>query len=429
MGFVGTEYNKLVNTASNLGLNLQENPYYMYSDKKPTEVTYWNINTKKSTLDLGSRTNYDQLGKNSPLRYNKILGFYLYGLPQFPVDMNRGEYGVESSTIGGEAFVLPNTLIPNVDDYFTINYLTKPYLFRVTKSSINSLETKVNGYRIEFVLDNSREDYIQALNTYQKVRTLRFKIQNVGSNAVSCFISEDDEKNINALMNLYNHLKECYCNLYYRNNVQTFILHYLEMFIYDPYLTEFMIRNKLFSYGENYLFMQQAVHKPPTFAIEYKQSIFYDLEERNKHLHTNSCYPVPVHDPNSFLMYRMENYVELSINVHHSMKEPIMWISGKLFGSIEENTEYEDDGKNYDIPKNIIIRYFNDGSNFSITNDEIHRLKDYDWRYTKDNFYEIPMLMYIIKTYIHGLESKVNEDEDLGEDSGIIKEECYSIGK
>ena len=56
MGFTNTTYRE---TADNLiqGFKdrLTNNPYYIYSNLKPTPVTYWNINIHKSTLDQGSR--------------------------------------------------------------------------------------------------------------------------------------------------------------------------------------------------------------------------------------------------------------------------------------------------------------------------------------------------------------------------------------
>ena len=48
--FINTNYSK---TVDNLVKGSQErlnNPYYLFSSKKPTNVTYWNINIKKTTL-------------------------------------------------------------------------------------------------------------------------------------------------------------------------------------------------------------------------------------------------------------------------------------------------------------------------------------------------------------------------------------------
>ena len=60
MGFSNTTYN---NTTNNLVSGFQSrlnNPYYMFTDKKPTVTTYWNINLRQSTVDEGTKTPYDQ---------------------------------------------------------------------------------------------------------------------------------------------------------------------------------------------------------------------------------------------------------------------------------------------------------------------------------------------------------------------------------
>ena len=80
--------------------NRLNNTYYNFSDKKPTTVTYWNINYKMSTLDQGDKEVYHQLGQNTSLRYNRINKFQLYGIERIMLDYQRGELGIESPVEG-----------------------------------------------------------------------------------------------------------------------------------------------------------------------------------------------------------------------------------------------------------------------------------------------------------------------------------------
>ena len=167
MAFSNTTYRQ---TTDSLVAGLQsrlDNPYYTFTDKKPTVVTYWNINYKKSTLDQGSQQPYDQIGDDYPLRYNKVNNFVLYGLPRMNVNYNLGEYGIESP-IEGEAYILPNTIIPCVEDWFTIGYVnefaTDPILFKVTHVTIDTLESGANFYKIEYTFDKTDKKYIDELN-------------------------------------------------------------------------------------------------------------------------------------------------------------------------------------------------------------------------------------------------------------------------
>ena len=87
-----------------------KNPYYTQTDKKATIVTYYNINKAKSTLDEGLKIEYSRLGKDSPLRFNRIHNFFIYGLERISTQLESGDFGIVASDIEGEAIILPNTI-------------------------------------------------------------------------------------------------------------------------------------------------------------------------------------------------------------------------------------------------------------------------------------------------------------------------------
>ena len=122
--FINTQNRVVIDSlVEGLKESIRDNPYYMHNDKKATITTYFNVNLKKSTLDESLRTNYSNLGEDSPLRYNKINNFYLYGIERISTDLDLGDYGISAGDIEGEAIILPNTIIPYPQDYFYINYL------------------------------------------------------------------------------------------------------------------------------------------------------------------------------------------------------------------------------------------------------------------------------------------------------------------
>lgn len=417
MGFTNTTYRE---TADNLiqGFKdrLTNNPYYIYSNLKPTPVTYWNINIHKSTLDQGSREIYDQLGENAPLRYNKVNNMQLYGIDRMMVDYQKGDYGVESP-LEGEAVILPHTIIPCVDDYFTINYVNDIIIFRVQSVTIDTLENDANFYKIRFYLDKTDEKSLKALNSLQLVEEYEYIPGNIGTNYATLMKTSDKDL-IDRLSSLMDTIKKYYIDLFYRPNVQTFILHYDHMHIYDPYLIEFIIRNGLMNIGD-YLYISQAVHKPRTFNIEYDRTIFKDIEERNSQLSRVSNYPVPVHDPNSLLLFRMEDYYELSINLMKWCKDPINNIDLHLFDRIEKNNPYNIEDPKLPLYRNLIIRYLNGVD--SVCEKALVSLEHLHYRETKDFFYELPILLYIIQQYIM-LISAANSAEE-------PTEKCYMLGE
>ncbi len=411
-GFTNTNYRKTSESlVKGLQNRLENNPYYLFIDKKPTVVTYWNINDKHSTLDQGDKEVYHQTGENTPLRYNKINNFQIYGIERIMVDIQRGEYGPESP-IEGEAIILPNTIIPCPDDYFMITYLKdNTLLFRVNSATPDTLESGANFYKIKYNAETSSELSKGFLDNKLLVNEFDYRPGNIGTN-LSTLIVTSDAALLDRIQSLYNMLKSFYLELFYKGNIQTFIYGYLGMFIYDPYLIEFIIRTGIFSEeGNNYLYISQAVHKPDTFSIEYSRSIFKDVEDVNPKMHLNSCYPVPVHDPNSLLVDRMEDYWELSINLRNKCNEPINWLDMDLFDRIEKNLPYEDDKKNF--YKNIIIKFMNKTSDtFDLNIEDIESAEERDYYFCKELYYEIPLLLYAIREYMNGLQSGGTQDSN-----------------
>ena len=435
MGFNNTQYNQTIQSLTKAQIERTSNPYWKWISQKPTIVRYWNVNNKMSTLDLGKKDTYDQVGAKSSLRYNRIDNFVLYGITRFNVDLNLEEYGVESSEISGEALILPNTIIPSVDDYFTINYISKPYLFRVTKQTIDNIETDagVNFYKISWELDSTRQDFIDSLNGRQLVNKYVYNASRVGSN-MTPLLTEEENKIVNDLDKIYDRLRSFYINLFWRENIQTFVYGYTDgMFIYDPYLIEFLIRNELFDSDEElkYLYIDQAVHKSEFFDIEYESTIFRDFETVNPKLHINSAYALPVHDPNSLLVDRMEEYHELSINKINSILPPINQLNMNLFDHIVDNSLFDEtDTSNHKLYWNIFVNYLNNPSAFTLTEAQLTSLSKMNIKYSKDLFYEIPLLMFMIKGYLTGMIGGGEvSSTDSGSTTGEYLEKCYNVGK
>ena len=90
MGLLNVSHSNMTQSVINLQADLLKNPFYLFSDKKALPVEYYNINTSKSTLDNGLKIVYDECTENSPLRFNLIHDFYLYGISQMQVSLESG---------------------------------------------------------------------------------------------------------------------------------------------------------------------------------------------------------------------------------------------------------------------------------------------------------------------------------------------------
>ena len=429
--FINTNYNKTIDNLVEGAKSRLNNPFYIYGDRKPTIVTYYNINHNASTIDKGSSTLYDDIGQNSSLRFNKIENFHLYGIEKINVNLDVGEYGLESP-IEGEALILPNTIVPVPGDMFIINHvIDKPYLFMVTGIGIDTLYTGANFYKISYKLTRTDMDALTSLETVQTIKRFTYKAGNVGTTLAPLIESNQAElidkieDNIDTLLNYY-------MNLFYKNSVQNFILEYQHMYLYDPYLIEFMIRNKLFALsGNNYFHVEQAVYIGDTFALEYDHTIFKDIEIKKSNMRLNSVYPVPVDDPNSLLVDRLESYYKLSNKVmYKDYDNPINWLDMDLLDRIINNELYDEDSNLY--YRNLLILYMNN-KEFDITDKLMNSIMDIEFNYTKELFYMIPILVFILKSYVNKQQEARKKIDTLVKntetDPSINNEASFIIGE
>ena len=429
--FINTNYNKTIDNLVEGAKSRLNNPFYIYGDRKPTIVTYYNINHNASTIDKGSSTLYDDIGQNSSLRFNKIENFHLYGLEKINVNLDIGEYGLEAP-IEGEALILPNTIVPVPGDMFIINHvIDKPYLFMVTGIGIDTLYTGANFYKISYKLTRTDMDALTSLETVQTIKRFTYKAGNVGTTLTPLIESNQAElidkieDNIDTLLNYY-------MNLFYKNSVQNFILEYQHMYLYDPYLIEFMIRNKLFALsGNNYFHVEQAVYIGDTFALEYDHSIFKDIEIKKSNMRLNSVYPVPVDDPNSLLVDRLESYYKLSNKVmYKDYDNPINWLDMDLLDRVINNDLYDEDSNLY--YRNLLILYMNN-KEFDITDKLMDSIMDLEFNYTKELFYMIPILVFILKSYVNKQQEARKKIDTLVKntetDPSINNEASFIIGE
>ena len=410
------------------------NPYFKFINHKPTQVTYWNINTKKTTLDQGTEQPYDQLTDEDPIRYNRINGFYLYGLGSISADTSIGEYGLEAN-IDGTAYILPNTIIPLEGDYFTINYLLngdKTMLFRVTSTNIDTLENGSNFYKITYKLDQTKTEHYEAL-LKQTIKTFKYIASTAGTNFLA-LLDEETEQSIQNLFGVLSVLRNYYINLFYRRNIQTFVYPYKDasMLIYDPYLIEFLIRNKVFdAQGDEYLYISQATFKSSTFAIEYMNTLFINIEQRKRELSLNTVYPIQICDPNSLLVDRMEEYLELSVQrQNYNFYDPINFLDMDLFDRIVNGTIYDEEDESLPIYRNIIINFMNKKAVNSITSAQLRSLERIHYTRTKDLFYEIPLISHILNTYITDMMTRdTTSGDQTGSTTCRLEHDCFANGK
>ena len=267
-----TTYHDSVEKVTQFHSALLANPFYSLSDKKPTIVTYYNINKEATTLDPGSKLSYDNIGKNSPIRYNKIDDFMLYGFTRIELNTENDEFGLEADKVSGECYILPNTIKPTEGDYFEVDHITdSTWLFIVTDIQQDTLENGSNVYKITYKLEYVDHDRLLS----QVVGSYRMIEKREGTN-IAKVVENTKYERAKIMDEIAVKLKTTFNELFYNPYVQTFIyMDITDWRIYDEFMIEFLIRNKILDNGnDSYIHVMHQLQPHQTFSIDYENTLY-----------------------------------------------------------------------------------------------------------------------------------------------------------
>ena len=393
--FINQSQKMTIDTLTENVKTILNNPYYMYQDKKAAIADYWNINTTKTTLDEATRNKYSELDSTSPIRYNLIKNFYLYGIDKIGIDYDIGDYGLEAGEITGEAVILPNTIIPYAGDYFRLHQIDKPYLFVVTKVDENTLDTGATLYRIQYKLEYTDMHGIEK----QTVEDYNMIANNVGSN-FKAVIQSSKYDLIRELESYTTRLKDYFNMLFFDSRVQTYTFLYNGLFrVYDPYLVEFMIRNKILEGANKYYYVSHQMVLPNTFGIDYDKTIFASLEEKDPNRTTIKFIGnmLECTQKLSLLCAYIDKYYYMEYKQLYQQFLSVNILDLDILDRIRECKLSKDN-----VLDNIIIKYYND---MELTFEDLHSLNNVDYQDNLTLYYKIPIIIFCIERIIVDLMS------------------------
>lgn len=395
--FTDTKYTKTIDSLVTSVKERIQNPYYKFSDKKPTKVVYYRQNTEKTTSDEVSEEIYQHIGDRSPVKFNKILDFYIYGFSRIETNASVGEYGLESDDIVGTIIVLPNTIVPMQGDFFLVPYLKEKALFKVNSVNQDTLYDGANVYQVEYKLET-----FESLESIEKqvVKTYHFTIQNVGTD-FSPLLEDSNYQLIEKLDAVLENMTSLY-QLFFDKNVQNFVYNFNGFYMYDPYLIEFIIRNRLMNYGNDYIYVSHGTPLPKTFGYDYSRSLFAIIEEPSeleKREIVNSATASEIQDINTLFTTRLHSYYKVEYFHGNPYMQTFNILPYEVIEHIKTGKYFED--KNM-IPYNLLIAYFNSDSSY-ISDKLIDVLKYTDYAESKEFYYLIPIDIFIINHFIESL--------------------------
>lgn len=389
---------KYVNTIDNLvdtTKNKLNNPYYIFTDKKPTKVTYFAQDIEKSTLDSASGLHEANIGNGSPFKFNKIIDFILYGIDRMVDEYDVGDNGVEANPITGEAIILPNTINPRPGDYFHIGYIKERNLFKVNSVSPDTLDNGANIYKIEYMLCD--ENYTLSSIEKQIDQSFNFIVNNSGTDFKTVILSTDFEL-IKTLEQLVEDLIISFDNIFFSKKLQTFVYNHDGWNLYDPFMIEFLIRNKVLTFGSEYVYVDHATAVNKTFGMDYNKTFFNSLENPKDDIDcVNIATADLIQDINSLFATRLEYYYSINYNDKTPYKTRFQTIPTDVIDHIKSNILYEKGNRNEFY--NLWISYFNNNKDF-IRGDILDILKRMDYMDNLECFYALGISIFILEQYI-----------------------------
>ena len=386
--------------------------YTRFLDQTPTYVTYYNINTIETTVDLGFSNVEKILGQGSPIRYSEVKNLPVYGMEQIQLQLDEGEEGLNSS-FDADLIILPDTIHPYPDDFFIIEHKGYEFLFRVTGVEYDTIKSN-NFFKIQFAVKYvTSEESKKILNQVTEKYTC--VVENIGTQD-RCIIEDDEYELLMKMKECYNILAERYKLFFYKKKFNSFVfVDPMGGFTYDRYISYFIQKHGLLYDSESHktIYLNNE-DESCCFTIEYDNSIFrvFELRKTNR-VYYNKFSRVAINNLYSVFNYFRRNDV-LSVRFKGGVRDylPQTLVKAIATGEMLETTDkggqvltnitnptYPLDNMTFDEADRIIVKYMNDQIE-SIYNINFDDLEEFIYfQASWENFVKVPLLLYAMKGY------------------------------
>lgn len=248
-----------------------------FSNNGSILVDYYSQNDNSITVDRGIQ-NIDQLfGRNSPLRYNKIIDLPINGLTSANPE-NTDEIQVEDINVDGDCIMLPSTVVPKTMDFFIVKHLKMCALFEVTDVSYDSM--KVDGfYKLRYHLHSTSQATVERLE-HQVVKVYHTDLNEIGGTRDAVML-EDDFIYREKVISMMNHMIQTYRAMFYNARHNCFLYHDRETGLpwFDMCGNEFIAKYSLMNIENSMdVIMLYQKLEDPELPRYYRMSIYNWME-------------------------------------------------------------------------------------------------------------------------------------------------------
>lgn len=256
-----------------------KSPIRRFQDKNFVPVTYYHINGQKTTTDQGYGDVTEIIGKESPVKFEKIEDFPLYGIDQIVLQLNNNDQGLDTE-FESDAVIMAGTIKPLQNDYFIIDQLKDPLLFRVTSVEYDAVISS-GSYKITYMLEYNDHEMNKQLKD-QTVDSFTCILDNIGTSD-KCIIQSDVNEKIIKIDAMYDELCNTYMAFYYNERYNCFLADFGNgMKLFDPFQLEFIMNHQLFNRRNSLdnIFMCEQFEDSRR-KIKYQKTIYRFVEKRD----------------------------------------------------------------------------------------------------------------------------------------------------
>lgn len=249
-----------------------------FLDKSPVFVTYFHLNINETTVNEGFRDIEAIIGDKSPLRFQKIENFPIYGLEQVMLNIQDSEQGLDTE-YSSEAVILPNTIKPLQNDFFMINHVHGSFIFRVTEVQYDNIRPD-NFYKIGYRFEWLDDEKVRSIDD-QVEEKYTCILQNIGTEN-NCLIQEDYYEQLSKVDELYDDMIKTYKVIFYNERYNCFLGEKNGRKLYDPLQSIFFNKHKILN-NKNDLktLVLSEEFDDNKRKIKYERSIYRAFERRD----------------------------------------------------------------------------------------------------------------------------------------------------
>lgn len=196
-----------------------------FVDGTPTLCNYYAIDKELSTTGVGFNDNAGAY--SGAVKYKLIKNFTIYGYEdEKTVDKERVEVLDDVGKMEMiSSLILPNTVIPVEGDRLTLAIENHSLLYKVVSVNLGTFTNKPY-YKIEFAIDTELPAPDFKVSDLDRLKLITkkfiFHFDNIGTD-LSCFLEEDEYKNLIKLQNLRKDLNDEYADFFYNELSNTFL--------------------------------------------------------------------------------------------------------------------------------------------------------------------------------------------------------------